>query len=186
MSFSPVRRRSAVAPFWNPLPAIVSVTGPVLGAADGFADVGAGAAATAKHPVHDPDLPSVFVTAMFLGPTAADAAMVRFKESCVAEVNEVELTVTPLPLTAAVAPRAKLVPDTETVSPVVPCAREAGEAEETVGALAVIVRQLLHEPLEPSGLVTVTVQFPGAAAVTSNFADIDSKDTDTFVPGMSG
>jgi hypothetical protein len=184
MSGLPVRRRVAVAPFWNPVPAIATVTAAVFGAADGFADDGAGAGATVKHPAQLPDLPSVFVTVMLRPPGAADPAMVRFIVTLVGDENVVELTVTPLPLTAAVAPRAKLVPATSTTS-VVPCAREEGTADVTVGALAVIVRQPVHESFEPSGLVTVNDQAPGAAAITSNFADIENNCTWTLVPAMS-
>ena len=120
ISVWPVRRSRTVAPLWKAEPLMVTFAFPVFAAVVGVVEVGAGAALTVKHPVHDPDLPSVFVTVTLRAPVAAATSTETLVDSDVAETNVVELTVIPVPLNETVAPCAKLVPVTVSVWLVAP------------------------------------------------------------------
>ena len=70
------------------------------------------------------------------------------------------LTVTPVPLTATVAPEMKLVPASVTPT-AVPTVPEDGETDVSVGPPAVTVKGAV--PLVPPEVVTVTLRAPVAA-----------------------
>jgi hypothetical protein len=93
-----------------------------------------------------------------------------FAVSEVELTNVVELTVTPVPENATVAPETKLVPVIVMFWLVAPWARELGLVEETVGP-AFTVNTPVPVPAPASGLVTVTLPAPVLApAATVMFA----------------
>src|SRR5258708_33924030 len=108
---------------------------------------------------------SGFVTVTVRAPSVAANAMVMFAERCVEFVNVQEVTVMP-------APKLQVPPDWNpvpvmTVTSVAACAPEFGLVLVTVGAGGTgrsTVNTLALLPLCASGLVTVTVRTPVAAA----------------------
>jgi hypothetical protein len=121
-----------------------------------------GAAFTVKQPEHDAVPPSVLVTVTFPAPVVAVDAIVMLAVSWVLLTKVVEFTVIPPAENVAAAPLENPVPEIVMFWLAAPWPREDGLVEETVGA-ETTVKQLAHEPIPASGLVTVTALLPVVA-----------------------
>jgi hypothetical protein len=131
----PVAEKADDAPVAKPVPVIVTLALVAPRPLElGLVDVTVGGALTVKHPEQDPLSRSVFVTVMFRVPVVAFAASVMLAVNEVGETKVVELTVIPVPENDATAPEANPVPVIVTLWLDVPCARDEGEADVTVGA----------------------------------------------------
>jgi hypothetical protein len=136
-----------------------------------------GAAFTVKQLLHEPLPASGFVTVTFPAPVVAPAETVMLAVSEVDDTKVVEFTVIPDPENVAAAPLTNPVPAIVIDWLEVPCPREDGLVELTVGP-AFTAKHPLHEPLPESGLVTVTFPAPVVApAETVMLAVSEVEDT---------
>jgi hypothetical protein len=139
----PVPEKAAVAPLTNPVPVIVIDWLEAPWPRElGLVEDTVGPALTVKHPVHEPDCVSGFVTVTFREPVVAFEVSVTFAVSEVAETNVVEFTVIPVPEKDAVAPDTKFVPVIVMFWPDALWPRELGLVDETVGAGSTVTVEL--------------------------------------------
>src|SRR5437764_8659851 len=122
LTVMPVPENVAVAPFTNPVPAMVMLWLVAPWPRElGLVEVTVGAASTVKIPVPVAEALSGFVTVTLRDPVVAPDAMVMLTVSEVELLKVVELTVIPVPENEAVAPLTKLVPVIVTFWLVAPC-----------------------------------------------------------------
>ena len=147
----------AVAPVWNPVPAIETDVPPPLGPLFGATMLTVGGARYVKQLLHAPLCASGFVTTTLTVPAACALVVPVMVVAVIVD------TVRADPPNDTVAPVWKPVPAMETDVP--PALGPLfGVTEETVGA-ATYVKQLAHEPLWASGFVTTTFTVPAACDV---------------------
>ena len=126
----------------------------------GVTDVMTGPVLTVKQPAHDPTPPSGFVTVTSRAPTGAVDATEIISVSNVELVNVTDLTVTPEPLTATVAPETKPVPFNFTVRHEAPWPNAFGDNDVAVTApvaLGTTVLEAADAGPVPTAFVAVTV-----------------------------
>src|SRR5271157_733935 len=105
-------------------------------------------------------VPALVVTVTLRAPGTAEGSMVKRAVICVALVTITALTDVPVPLTATIAPAAKLVP-VRVSHGLAPCPALAGLTDVSTGAGGFTVNAAV--PLVPPLVVTVTLAAPNAA-----------------------